>query len=163
MKTVYIGIGSNLGNRAANLLQARERLHADGIKTIRASSIYETAPRDMENQPWFLNQVIEAETDLEPAPLLERLLQVERDMGRERIVPKGPRLIDLDILLYGESVIELPNLRVPHPHMHQRRFVMEPLAEIAPELRDPRSGRTMNQLLELVKDQVVQKNRAGTR
>ena len=157
MKTVYIGIGSNLGNRAANLLQARERLHADGIKTIRASSIYETAPRDMENQPWFLNQVIEAETDLEPGPLLERLIATESAMGRQRTVPKGPRLIDLDILLYADNVIELPNLRVPHPHMHQRRFVMEPLAELAPDLSDPRSGRTMSQLLELVKDQVLRK------
>jgi 2-amino-4-hydroxy-6-hydroxymethyldihydropteridine diphosphokinase len=131
LKTVYLGLGSNLGDRAANLAAARERLAP--IK--RASSIYETEPREMPNQPWFLNQVIEIETDLFPKQLLARTQKIERDLGRKRTVDKGPRTIDIDILLFGESVIHTAELEIPHPRLAERRFVLEPLAEIAPDLR----------------------------
>ena len=102
MKTVYIALGSNLGDRVANLLQAREQIASPHVRLTQASSIYETAPREIVDQPWFLNQVVAAETTLFPRQLLARLLGVEQEMGRQRTVPKGPRLIDLDILLFGD-------------------------------------------------------------
>ncbi|HLW76150.1 MAG TPA: 2-amino-4-hydroxy-6-hydroxymethyldihydropteridine diphosphokinase, partial [Bryobacteraceae bacterium] len=137
MKTVYLGLGSNVGDRAAHLAQARQRIAASDVRIVRASSIYETAPRDLLDQPDFLNQVLECETDLLPRVLLATLQKIERAMGRKRIVAKGPRVIDIDILLIGASVIETENLQVPHPRMADRRFVLEPLAELAPELRHP--------------------------
>ena len=135
MKTVYIALGSNLGDRVANLLEARERMKSSNLKLTRASSIYETEPRGFLDQPWFLNQVVEAQTTLYPRQLLARLLQIEKEMGRERIVLNGPRLIDLDILLFGDSTLHLPGLEIPHPRMTERRFVLEPLLEIAPGIR----------------------------
>ncbi len=126
-----MSLGSNLGDRAANLAAARDRLPP--IK--RASSIYETEPRDVPNQPWFLNQVIEIETNLFPRQLLAQTQKIERELGRKRTVAKGPRTIDIDILLFGEAVIHAADLEIPHPRLTERRFVLEPLAEIAPELR----------------------------
>ena len=123
----------------------------------RASSIFETAPRDITNQPWFLNQVVEAKTECLPRQLMARLLRIERDMGRRRLVPKGPRSIDLDILYYGESIVHAPGLEIPHPRIAERRFVLEPLAELAPELRDVRSRLTIRQMLAAVADQSVSK------
>lgn len=157
MKTVYIALGSNLGNRVENLLLARERIASPHIRLTRASSIYETAPRDIVDQPWFLNQVVAAETTLFPRQLLARLLRIEHEMGRQRTIAKGPRVIDLDILLFGEAVIHTAGLEIPHPRMAERRFVLEPLAEIAPALRPPRSNRTVQEMLSRVMDQPVRR------
>jgi 2-amino-4-hydroxy-6-hydroxymethyldihydropteridine diphosphokinase len=157
LKLVYIALGSNLGDRAENLRQARERIEAPDLRVLRASSIYETAPRDVENQPWFLNQVIECETDLFPRQLLERLQRIERAMGRKRRMAKGPREIDLDILLFGNAVVKAPELEIPHPRLAERRFVLEPLAELAPEIRHPGTRRTVREMLAGVAGQVVKK------
>jgi 2-amino-4-hydroxy-6-hydroxymethyldihydropteridine diphosphokinase len=157
LKTVYIGLGSNLGDRAENLRAARERLEASGVRIRRGSSLYETEPREMLDQPWFLNQVIEAETTLYPRQLLARLLLIEREMGRLRITPHGPRTIDLDILLFGDVVAHTAGLEIPHPRMAERRFVLEPLAELAPSLRPPRGRRTVREMLAEVLDQSVRR------
>lgn len=157
MKTVYIALGSNLGDRLDNLLQARERMQSPHLKLKRASSVYETEPRGLFDQPWFLNQVVEAETTLYPRQLLARLLKIEQEMGRQRTVANGPRLIDLDILLFGSMVIHLPGLEVPHPRMAERRFVLEPMAELAPALRHPRTGRSVREMLTEVMDQPVRR------
>jgi len=157
VKTVYIALGSNLGNRVANLLLAREQIASPHVRLTRASSIYETAPREILDQPWFLNQVVAAETTLFPRQLLARLLGIEQEMGRQRTVAKGPRLIDLDILLFGDAVIHAAGLEIPHPRMAERRFVLEPLAELAPALRPPRSSLTIQEMLNKVLDQPVRR------
>jgi 2-amino-4-hydroxy-6-hydroxymethyldihydropteridine diphosphokinase len=157
LKIVYIALGSNVGDRAEHLRAARERIDAPDLRVLRASSIYETAPRDVENQPWFLNQVIECETDLFPRQLLGRLQKIEREMGRTRRMPKGPREIDLDILLYGDVVMKAPELEVPHPRLAERRFVLEPLAELVPEKKHPGTRRTIREMLGGVASQVVKK------
>jgi len=158
LKTIYLALGSNLGDRAANLAEARQRIGAAGVRITRESSIYETAPREIADQPWFLNQVLECETDLLPRVLLSKLQKIEREMGRKRTVAKGPRVIDLDILLIGASVIHTENLTVPHARMIERRFVLEPLAEIAPELRHPVTNRSVREMLAGVADQSVRKS-----
>ncbi len=157
MKLVYIALGSNLGDRVENLRQAREQIYAEDLRPLRASSIYETAPRDVEDQPWFLNQVIECETDLFPRQLLARLQKIERAMGRKRRMAKGPREIDLDILLYGDAVVKAPELEIPHPRLTERRFVLEPLAELAPDKKHPGTRRTVREMLTGVANQVVKK------
>ena len=157
MKTVYIGLGSNLGDRAENLRKARERVEASGVRIRRGSSLYETEPREMLDQPWFLNQAIEAETTLFPRQLLARLLRIEREMGRVRANPKGPRIIDLDILLFGNAVVHAAGLEIPHPRLSERRFVLEPLAELDPDLRPPRGRRTVREMLAEVMDQPVRR------
>jgi 2-amino-4-hydroxy-6-hydroxymethyldihydropteridine diphosphokinase len=157
LKTVYIALGSNVGDRAENLRLAKEQLEAPDLRVLRASSIYETAPRDVEDQPWFLNQVLECETDLFPRQLLTRLQKIERAMGRKPRMAKGPREIDLDILLYGDAVVKAPELEVPHPRLAERRFVLEPLAELAPEKRHPGTRRTVREMLGKVTSQVVKK------
>jgi 2-amino-4-hydroxy-6-hydroxymethyldihydropteridine diphosphokinase len=157
LKTIYLSLGSNLGDRLENLGRARDRLTAADIRILRASSIYETAPRDLAGQPWFLNQVIEAESTLLPRQLLSRLHKIERDMGRKRTVAKGPRIIDLDILLFGQSVISTLDLEIPHPGMVERRFVLEPLDELAPELRHPVLNRSVREMLAKVTDQQVRR------
>ena len=157
MKLVYIALGSNLGDREENLRQARERIEGPDLRVLRASSIYETAPRDVVDQPWFLNQVLECETELFPRQLLARLQKIERAMGRKRTIPKGAREIDLDILLFGDAVVQAPELEIPHPRLTERRFVLEPLAELAPEKRHPGTRRTVREMLAGVGDQVVRK------
>ena len=132
MKTVYLSLGSNIGDREANLEAAIERL-----SPVRRSPIYETEPVDYLNQRWFLNLVIEIETTLFPMQLLSRIQKIERELGRVRGVPKGPRIIDIDILLYGDAVVRTSKLEIPHPRMAERRFVLAPLADLAPELRHP--------------------------
>jgi 2-amino-4-hydroxy-6-hydroxymethyldihydropteridine diphosphokinase len=122
-------------------------LREAGVDVTRISSIYETEPVDYLDQPWFLNIAVEAETELPAIGLLKGLRQIEADMGSNKLVPKGPRLIDLDILLYGDEVIDTPELQVPHPRMHLRRFVLEPLAEIAPNVRHPVSGLSATEML----------------
>lgn len=157
MKTVYIGLGSNLGDRAAQLDDALARMEAQHIKILRASSRYETAPQDVTSQPWFLNMVVEAETRFFPRQLLNILLRIERDMGRVRRLAKGPRIIDLDLLLYGSAIVNAPELTVPHPSLPERRFVLEPLAELAPALRHPILRRTVRELLGGVSAQAVRR------
>jgi 2-amino-4-hydroxy-6-hydroxymethyldihydropteridine diphosphokinase len=157
VKTVYLALGSNLGDRRANLSAARDHLASVDLNIVRASAIYETEPRDLLQQPWFLNQVIEAETSLFPRQLLVRAQKIERDMGRKRIQPKGPRVIDIDILLFGEAVIHTPDLEIPHPRMLERRFVLDPLAELAPDLRHPVTGRSMREALGAVMNQIVRR------
>ena len=145
MATAYIGLGSNLGDRGENLRRALERLGAARVSTIR-----ETDPVGVTEQPRFLNAVAELETDLPPRALLDRLLEIERDLGRDRESEErwGPRAIDLDLLLYDDEVIDEPGLTVPHPRLAERRFVLEPLAELAPELVLP-DGRAIKDLLAL--------------
>ncbi len=157
MKLVYIALGSNLGDRKENLRLAREQIAAPDLRILRVSSIYETEPRDVKDQPWFLNQVIECETDLFPRQLLARLQKIERAMGRKRTVAKGPREIDLDILLFGDAVVKAPELEVPHPRLAERRFVLEPLAELAPDKKHPGTRRTIREMLAKVTGQVVKK------
>jgi 2-amino-4-hydroxy-6-hydroxymethyldihydropteridine diphosphokinase len=157
LKLVYIALGSNLGDRSENLRTAREQIAAPDLRVRRESSIYETEPRDVKDQPWFLNQVIECETDLFPRQLMARLQKIERAMGRKRTMAKGPREIDLDILLFGETVVKAPELEVPHPRLAERRFVLEPLAELVPDKRHPGTRRTMREMLAGVASQVVKR------
>ena len=136
MTLVYVGLGSNLGDREALIRRA-----AQAIGAVRLSTIRETEPWGLEEQPPYLNAVAELDTALPPRELLHRLLDVERQLGRERVGPRwGPRTIDLDLLLYGEQVIDEPGLRVPHPYLLERRFVLEPLAELIPAHRIPGGG-----------------------
>ena len=147
MKTAFLALGSNVGDREANLRTAVNRLGSDEIRMLRRSSLYETAPQELLDQPWFLNAVVEVETSLFPLQLLARVRQIERQMGRRRATPKGPRNIDIDILFYGRTVIRTAELEVPHPRIAQRRFVLEPLAEITPDFRHPVTGTTVNEML----------------
>ena len=137
MITVYIALGTNVGERDANLLQALRLLPESGVHIRRVSSIYETEPVDYLDQEWFLNAVLEGETELDALDLLSALRVIEARMGSKKAFAKGPRKIDLDILLYGNETIDTPELQVPHPRMLERKFVLIPLAEIAPNLRHP--------------------------
>ena len=142
----YVGLGSNLGDRAANLAEARRRLNESG-QIVAASSIYETDPWGVDpGQPVYLNQVVSIATPLPPADLLMVLLRIELDMGRVRTGPGAPRLIDLDLLLYGDQVIDEPGLTLPHPRMCERAFVLVPLAEIAPDAVHPVNSLTIGAL-----------------
>ena len=155
MKTAYLALGSNLGDREKNLDLALKALANPAIELVRSSSIYETAPMLLENQPWFLNQVAEVKTSLFPRQLLHAMQDIERQLGRKRTIPNGPRLIDIDLLLYGRTVMSSAELTVPHPRMAERRFVLEPLSELAPRLRHPVLKRTMLELLSATKQQDV--------
>ena len=139
------------------MADALERLESGGIRVARKSSFYETEPQELLDQPWFLNMVIEVETSLFPLQLLARVLKIEREMGRRRLVPKGPRIIDLDILLYENHVVNVDRLQIPHPALAARRFVLEPLVELAPDLRHPILRKSMRELLAEVTDQVVRR------
>ena len=147
MKTVYLSLGSNLGDRRGALEAAIARLEGPDFRIRRVSSIYETEPLDLRDQPWFLNLVLEAETELFPKQLLARVRKVELELGRKRLRAKGPRSIDIDILLYGEVVMDSTELTIPHPRLTERRFVLEPLAELVPQLRHPVTRETIAELL----------------
>lgn len=145
-KVVYLSLGSNLGDREANLRTAIEKLKEIG-NPLAVSSFYETEPVEVTGaQPWFLNCVVKFDTEKMPRQLIASILALEQDMGRQRKQQKGPRTIDLDILLFGSSIIEIPSLTIPHPKLHQRRFVLEPFAEIAPDARHPVFKRTIREL-----------------
>ena len=141
--SAFIGLGSNLGDRAASLTAALERLGRAGLRPGAASSVWETEPVGGARDPWFWNMVARVETDLAPLALLDLLLELERRAGRTRTYPNAPRTLDLDLLLVDDLVLAEPRLELPHPRMWERRFVLEPLAEIAPALRNPRNGRTV--------------------
>jgi 2-amino-4-hydroxy-6-hydroxymethyldihydropteridine diphosphokinase len=190
--TVILGLGSNLGDRRANLDEAVRRVEAMGVEIVAESSVYETEPVGYIDQPWFLNQVIEARLDagsafesdeemkslveeaarIDPGAaslpraqaLLAALLRIERDMGRKRVMDDGPRIIDIDLLLFGSLIIACAKdgagfaragVIVPHPRMHLRRFVLEPVCEIAPDLVHPSTGKTMREMLDALDDPSV--------
>ncbi len=152
MTTIYLSLGSNIGDRAANIARAVAALAPRGVRVTRESSLYETEPVDFHEQDWFLNCVVEAETDLPPAELMDTLLEVERSLGRVRGAPKGPRLIDMDILLFGPSIVRAPGLEIPHPRMAERRFVLVPFNEIAPGAGHPVLKKTIGELLDVTND-----------
>jgi len=155
MKIVYLSLGSNVGDRDKLLARTLERLASDDIRIVRVSSVYETEPRDVPDQPWFLNQVVEVETSLFPKQLLARLQKIEIGMGRVRMEARGPRTVDIDILFYGNAIVSTPGLEIPHPRLSDRRFVLEPLAELAPEFRHPRTRQTVREMLAAVRHQKV--------
>jgi 2-amino-4-hydroxy-6-hydroxymethyldihydropteridine diphosphokinase len=153
--TVYLSLGSNLGDRGKNLRTAIAALGEANVRVTRISSFYETEPVDLREQPWFLNCVVQGDTKASAADLLRALQGIESHMGSEKLVPKGPRLIDLDILLYGDDTVGTPELQVPHPRMLQRKFVLVPLAEIAPNLKHPSWTETAAELLSRATDSSV--------
>jgi 2-amino-4-hydroxy-6-hydroxymethyldihydropteridine diphosphokinase len=152
MATTYLSLGSNKGDRAHYIARAIEALGANGIKVMRQSCLYETEPVETTSKAWFLNCVIEAETELLPPQLMHTLLDIERSLGRRRRVLRGPRFIDIDILLYDDDVVSTGQLEIPHPRMAQRRFVLVPFAEIAPEARHPVLTKSIAELLEETSD-----------
>ncbi len=148
--TVYLSLGSNVGDRASHLADAVHRLASLGT-IARASALYETSPVEVTDQPWFLNAAVELNTELSPEVLMGSLLEIEHAMGRRRTQSKGPRIIDLDILLYDDVELHTAELDIPHPAMHLRKFVLVPLAEIAPKARHPQLRATILELLQALR------------
>ena len=156
MVRVYIGIGSNLGDRKTNCLRAIEHLEKRGIHIIRQSSMIETEPWGVKDQPEFINMVVEAETDLSPQDLIRQLKDCEQAMGRVQSHRWGPRLIDLDILFYDDEVIETEELNIPHPEIQNREFVLRSMCELSPDMKHPVLGKSMKELFEIL----IKKDRA---
>jgi|SRR3984957_11202464 len=144
---LYLSLGSNMGDREAHLREAIARLQGEG-RVASVSSFYETEPVEVTDQEWFLNCAVALETTQTPEQVMAALLNIERVMGRQRILRRGPRIIDIDILLFSDRIIDSNELTVPHPAMHQRRFVLQPLAEIAPAARHPVLKKTIRELLD---------------
>ena len=157
MTVAYLGLGSNIGNRDANISQALDKLQADDLRLLHVSSLYETEPMGFHDQPWFLNQVAEFETELEPMQLLRRIHGVEKALGRKREIVNGPRTIDIDILLFGDVVMKTADLAIPHPRYRERRFVLAPLLELNPALTDPETGQPIAAKLDAVGGQAVRR------
>ncbi|MDI6697234.1 MAG: 2-amino-4-hydroxy-6-hydroxymethyldihydropteridine diphosphokinase [Anaerolineales bacterium] len=153
---VYLALGSNLGDRLANL-QAAQKALPPTVRVLAASPVYETPPWGYADQPAFLNQVIQVETDLEPFDLLKMLKSLETQLGRTPGPRYGPRLIDLDILFYDDLVFDAPGLTLPHPRIEERAFVLTPLADLAPDLRHPVSGLTIQGMLQRVDRRGIQR------
>ena len=147
-----MGLGSNVGNRRSQLQRAVEGLAGGGLEILQASSLYLTEPVDYPGQPWFLNQALLVRTRLSPYPLLACCLEVEEALGRQRRLPKGPRTLDVDILLYADRVLSDRKLTIPHPRFHLRRFALTAAAEVAPEWKHPRLGLSLAGLLERCRD-----------
>ena len=152
MNTIILGLGGNLGNRTEHLATAGRLIKARIGTPLRASKIYETAAWGIKNQPDFYNQVLEVQTDLPPRQVLQKLLKIEKDMGRVRERKWYTRLIDLDLLFYNQLIINEKGLIVPHPFLHERKFVLVPLAEIAPEFNHPVLQKTAVELLAVCPD-----------
>ena len=157
MSIVYLGLGSNIGDREAMLRSALEDLDRPDLRLLRASGVYETEPLGVRDQRWFLNLVAEFDCELLPRQLLLRTQRTERHYGRLRTLPNGPRTLDIDILLYGDSVVKTEALEIPHPRFRERRFVLAPLAELNPELMDPVSGKTVAAMLAGLRGQAARK------
>jgi 2-amino-4-hydroxy-6-hydroxymethyldihydropteridine diphosphokinase len=156
-RLVYLSLGSNVGDREAQLQDAQARLGAAG-RVVAASSFYETEPVEFTEQPWFLNFALALETSNTPQQLMTAILRIEEEMGRRRVQKKGPRPIDIDILLFDDIIMDSTNLTIPHPALHQRRFVLEPMAEIASEVLHPGLKKTIRELRDaLPPGQVVRK------
>jgi 2-amino-4-hydroxy-6-hydroxymethyldihydropteridine diphosphokinase len=153
---VYLSLGSNLGDRKRHLAHAVACLHGL-LGELKLSSLYETAPQELIDQPFFLNIAVSGRTELEPKALLEAIMAIESRLGRDRraAVPKGPRVIDIDLLLFGERIIAEESLQVPHPRMTGRRFVLQPLLELDPTLRHPATGEPLSRCLERLGEQGV--------
>jgi len=147
MESVFLALGSNIGAREEYLRAAIRDLSTRGIDLVRAAPVYSTQPLEVFDQPWFLNTVLEVRTDLNPDELLRMCLDVEKQNHRVREALKGPRTLDIDIIFYGNSRVRKPGLTIPHPGLASRRFVLAPLAEIAPDFVDPVSGKTVQELL----------------
>ncbi|HWY21033.1 MAG TPA: 2-amino-4-hydroxy-6-hydroxymethyldihydropteridine diphosphokinase [Candidatus Acidoferrum sp.] len=158
-KLAYLSLGSNVGDREGQLRDALGRLGASG-RVVVVSSVYETEPVELTQQPWFLNCAVALETRQNPQGLMAAILKIEEEMGRRRVQKKGPRSIDIDILLFGDMIVESRELTVPHPAMQERRFVLEPLAEIAPEVVHPVLKKTIRELRDaLPAGQLVRKQK----
>ncbi|MBV9083066.1 MAG: 2-amino-4-hydroxy-6-hydroxymethyldihydropteridine diphosphokinase [Acidobacteriaceae bacterium] len=161
-KLVYLSLGSNIGDREASLNTALNKIEQQEIHIVARSSMYETEPQDVTEQPWFLNIVVACETRYFPIQLLKILQGIERDMGRTRgpnVIRRGPRPIDIDILLFGSTAMNTPQLTVPHPRMLDRRFVLEPLIEVAPDLKFPGTMKPLRSFLPALSVQRVRKLR----
>jgi 2-amino-4-hydroxy-6-hydroxymethyldihydropteridine diphosphokinase len=157
LTVAYLGLGSNIGNREENIRQALDLLQTGDLRMLRLSSLYETEPMGFQDQPWFLNQVAEFATDLTPLQVLRRIQDVEKTLGRKREIINGPRIIDVDIVLFGDVVMKTEELTVPHPRYRERRFVLEPLAELNLTLKDPETRETLEAMLDEVRGQIMRR------